>query len=81
MMNQVFSMADEDGDGRLSYDEFCKFLNKSNEDQQDSTSEAPTSKDDGHDGKEVSIAPASAAKLDKDSMIGLEKISPQEDDK
>ena len=28
MMSLVWSMADEDGDGRLDYDEFCKLLNK-----------------------------------------------------
>jgi calmodulin len=28
MMSLVWSMADEDGDGRLNYDEFCKLLNK-----------------------------------------------------
>ena len=28
MMALVWSMADEDGDGKLDYDEFCKLLNK-----------------------------------------------------
>merc|ERR1712080_616975 len=28
MMNLVFSMADEDGDGRISYSEFCNFIEK-----------------------------------------------------